>query len=180
MMLNKTKNNVEEFNVLIMNYYGSLVNYAKSITKSEESAEDIVQDLFVCIWEKQIRLEPENTIRNYLYVSTYNRALNYIRTEKRLQERHNKIEVDNDDFRDVLIQEEVYRRLREAINTLPERSAQIINLTIQGLSQQEIAEKMDISVSSVKTMKAYAITKLKKILPSSLFTYLLINLIYKN
>lgn len=174
-MLNESQEAIRKFNDIIIRYYVPLVNYAKSITQNVDSAEDIVQDLFVDIWEKQIRFEPESTVRNFLYVSVNNRALNYLRSEKRLQERHQKLEIDNDNYTDCLIQEEVYRRLREAIDTLPKRSAQIMNLSIQGLSQQEIADKMGITINSVKTMKAYAIKKLKEILPPMLFLYIFVN-----
>ena len=63
-----------------------------------------------------------------------------------------------------VIEEERYRLLSEAIKQLPPRTATVIGYSCDGLSQEEIARKMGITVATVKLLKSHGIQKLKKIL----------------
>lgn len=79
-------------------------------------------------------------MRFYLYRSVQNQCLNYIR-DKRVEENYrNETEVASEDFfYNVLLEEEVFIRLRGAINELPEKYRDVINLNLEGLSDKEIA-----------------------------------------
>ncbi len=67
-------------------------------------------------------------------------------------------------FRDQVIEEETYQLVHKAVNQLAEQSRKIIQLSLQGYSNQEIAEQLHISVNSVRTLKQNAYKKLRKIL----------------
>lgn len=166
----------EKFNALIRRYYFSLVNFADNIVKSREDAEDIVQNLFVKIWEEQSLPDNEKAVGSYLYASVKNLSLNCLRDNERLKLHHSQFVMEiagEKSLREKVIEEESYRLLRGAIRQLPERSALLMTLTLQGLSQEEIGKRMDISLSSVKSMKAYAIQKLRKVLDPKTFLFLL-------
>lgn len=64
----------------------------------------------------------------------------------------------------VVVEEEKYRLLSEAINQLPPRTANVIKYSREGMSQEEIAKKMEITVATVKLLKSKGIKKLKEIL----------------
>ena len=93
-------------------------------------------------------------MRFYLYRSVQNQCLNYIR-DKRVEENYrNETEVASEDFfYNVLLEEEVFIRLRGAINELPEKFRDVINLNLEGLSDKEIALHLGISLDAVKQQK---------------------------
>jgi RNA polymerase sigma-70 factor (ECF subfamily) len=168
--------NNEEYNSLIRKFYTPLVNFSDSIVNSRADAEDIVQNLFVKIWEEGNLPDDANSVANYLYVSVKNLSFNCLRYNERLKQRNLQFGLNRENenlLRKKVIEEETYRRLREAVSRLPERSAMLINLTLDGLSQEEIGEKMGISISSVKSMKAYAIRKLREMLDPKTFLCIL-------
>ena len=67
-------------------------------------------------------------------------------------------------FLDEITRRETYRIVRESINKLPDRSRQIALLTLQGFSSQEIADQLDVSINTVKTLKKNAYAKLREII----------------
>lgn len=151
-------NDSSAFNELICRYYASLVGFASSILKNQHVAEDIVQEMFAGMWEQRINLMNIKSIRNYLYVSIRNLAINHIRAEKRLKKRYEKI---NPEHNNMAAGEEITKLLMEAIERLPSRSALAMKLSLQGLSLDEIAAEMGVSLNTVRSTKAYALNKLR-------------------
>src|ERR1700755_1765144 len=68
---------------LFTTLYSPLFLFAKSMVKSKESAEEIVSDVFIRIWEKRRDLEKIENLKVYLYVSIRNAALNHLHLQKR-------------------------------------------------------------------------------------------------
>lgn len=72
-------NQKEIFEKLFSDYYGMLVCYAQKYTKREDIAEDLVQDLFVSLWEEHRMFPSQATFRSFLYISIKNAALDYLK-----------------------------------------------------------------------------------------------------
>jgi RNA polymerase sigma-70 factor (ECF subfamily) len=118
-------------------------------------AKDLVQDVFVKLWEKDVVITKEETIKSYLYVSVRNTCLNHLRQkakeEKRILEYSN---LDTEDkLHEDILEEDVHYKLYHAVNKLSSRNKESILLTIRGYSNLEIAEEMQISINSLKTLK---------------------------
>lgn len=156
-----TVGNTKAFEQLIRKYYPTLLRFASDILRDNHSAEDVVQEVFIRLWEQRANSGKIESIRSYLYVSVRNSALNLIRSEERLRERHERM-LTEEYFRLQIVEEETLRQLSEIIETLPTRSATVLKLTAQGLSLKEIADEMQISINTVKSTKAYAINKIRK------------------
>jgi RNA polymerase sigma-70 factor (ECF subfamily) len=150
--------------------------FAKVYVLSEEEAENIVQDVFAELWEKRdIRFEYDNLVA-YLFVSTKNRCLNYLRHQTMKQESADKIqeeykltlqaginslEVLNLDF--LSDPNGVEEKLKKALDTLPERCRQIFVMSkIKNKKQKEIAEELQISPHTVETQMGIAYRRLRK------------------
>ncbi len=157
---------------IIMNRYATvLYSFVYRIVGETLTAEDIVQEIFITLWVKRRNLKSGPSLRNFLYLSARNLALNYIRTQK-----IHHAYVDNyrlEQSMDLLVvEEEKYRLLSEAINQLPPRTAEVIKYSCEGISQEEIANKMGITIATVKLLKSRGIQKLKEILgPLSFLMY---------
>lgn len=83
-------------------------------------------------------------------------------------------EIDDSDFKSVIIEEETIRALYAAIDKLPAQTSRIVRMSLKGIKNQEIAEKLGISVNSVKTLKYNAFHTLRKELGEELVWSLLL------
>lgn len=159
------KDNRKAFDELVLQYNESLNAFAFHFLKDKEAAEDIVQDVFVNLWLNRKKITFGTSTKSLLYISTRNMVFNHIRSLKREDERRKSLSTEEKEDHSMLnymIQEEALRLLNESIAQLPPRMAEVIRLTLEGLKQEEIAIKMDVTVANVKRLKALSIEKLKK------------------
>ncbi|MFW5830906.1 MAG: RNA polymerase sigma-70 factor [Prolixibacteraceae bacterium] len=147
-------------------YYQNLCVFAAKIIQDDTAAEEIVQDLFVKIWEKHNEIEIKSSLKNYLIRSTKNQCLNYIKHNK-IKEKHAKImfsekesaSTGRDDFIEIDLMEEI----EKSINSLPKKRQEVFRLSREeGLKYREIAEKLGVSVKTVETQMGLAIKTLRE------------------
>lgn len=171
-----TERDEEAFKILYEEFFNALLSVACKYVEIEE-ARDIVQDTFFKLWSAPQKFLHINDMRFYLYRSVQNQCLNYIRDKKVEDNYRNKTEVITEDyFYNALLEEEIFIRLRQAIDELPEKYRNVINLNLEGLSDKEIAEKLDITIDAVKQQKKRGKEQLKGKLTHP-FLLLLINFI---
>ena len=171
-----TERDEEAFKILYEEFFHALLSVACKYVEIEE-ARDIVQDTFFKLWSAPKKFLHINDMRFYLYRSVQNQCLNYIRDKKVEDNYRNKTEVITEDyFYNALLEEEIFIRLRQAIDELPEKYRNVINLNLEGLSDKEIAEKLDITIDAVKQQKKRGKEQLKGKLTHP-FLLLLINFI---
>ena len=171
-----TERDEEAFKILYEEFFHALRSVACKYVEIEE-ARDIVQDTFFKLWSAPQKFLHINDMRFYLYRSVQNQCLNYIRDKKVEDNYRNKTEVITEDyFYNALLEEEIFIRLRQAIDELPEKYRNVINLNLEGLSDKEIAEKLDITIDAVKQQKKRGKEQLKGKLTHP-FLLLLINFI---
>ncbi|WP_029905349.1 RNA polymerase sigma factor [Prevotella sp. 10(H)] len=151
------------YNQLFMYYYNPLCRYAFSIIKSKTDAEDIVQELFLNIWNNRKRLEIYTNVSSYLYSAIRNMTLNYIRDNNK-----NKIpleniqDIENTSEEQFLEQEEFRKALNDCIKELPQRCREVLILQrVKGLRQKEISEKLNISIKTIKNQIWISMQRIK-------------------
>ena len=152
----------EIFNV----YYRSLCYYSYKIINDFEASKDIVQDIFISIWNKNLNFENSNTLKTYLYNSVRNNSITYlekINNRERLNKEFITENNKNDNFIRIQIDAEVISEIYQEIEYLPEECKKIFKLAyLQGYKNQEIAEHLNISINTVKTQKTRAKKQLKE------------------
>nr|WP_320020470.1 RNA polymerase sigma-70 factor [uncultured Draconibacterium sp.] len=163
------KLNLKEYKSLFNNLYVSLCLFANKYIENLEVSKDIVQDVFVKIWEDKTEFSNENKIKSYLYTSVKNKCLDYLKskhfktTDLLSIGEMEQLETEPFFLREVVIVE-TSKIIEEAISKLPNRCAQIIRLSIKSFSNEEIAKEMNISINTVKAQKKIAYKRLKPLL----------------
>ena len=156
------------FRALFESYSESLLDFAFGFIRDVQVCEDIVQEVFVRIWQTRLNLNPKLSLRAYLYRSVRNQALKYLRHEKVEREAEGYLQVlfyhpDTPTPEDELYHAELTVLLDRTIRQLPERCRTIFLMSrYDGLSYQEIAEVLEISINTVKTQMGRAFASLRK------------------
>lgn len=166
---------MKAFEGLFMDLYSSLCSVADHYLGDEASSKDIAQEAFIKLWDKREEFHSIISVKSYLYATVRNLSLNYIRdNRKNCKIRGVLPEIDDSDFKSVIIEEETIRALYAAIDKLPAQTSRIVQMSLKGIKNQEIAEKLGISVNSVKTLKYNAFHTLRKELGEELVWSLLL------
>jgi RNA polymerase sigma-70 factor (ECF subfamily) len=178
------------FRRLFERYFCSLKAHARHFTGSAAIAEDIVQDAFVQLWELRESFDFQGPVKSWLYHTVHNKCINYLKhmqVEGKFRNsvmlRLREAELFHPDFCDIqpdlLSDEEFSLRLNAAVEALPERCRTTFLLSRQaGLTNRQIAEKMEISVKAVERNMTRALTFLRGMLRDLLVTLLIIMQIY--
>jgi len=160
------KGNSVVFKQVFMSHYESLCRYAYTILKNAEEAEDVVQSMFVKIWEKREGLEVKHTIRSYLFKAVYHQCINQLehRTVKLKHQVHIAHETHAETQLPETFQHELEENIIAAINSLPDQCRIIFMMSrYDELRYAEIASNLNISVNTVENQisKALKILRVK-------------------
>ena len=161
------------FEQVFRKYYAGLCTYGRGILRDAEEAEEIVQNVFVTIWEKREILEITQSLQSYLYRAVHNHCLNRIKHQK-LRDEHQQYaqhyqEVSYESVSEVVNKNELEQQLSKSIEKLPEQCRIIFKMSrFEELRYQEIADKMGLSVKTIENQ----IGKALKILRIELADYL--------
>ena len=138
-----------------------------------QEAEDIVQEVLIRLWENRRHYQDITCLRSFVYTMIRNQSLNLIRNRKRSSQHFHLLpEEEENNFFNILVEEESNRLLFNAINTLAPQSAAIIQLSLQGLKNEEIARELSISENTVKVLKYRSLKKLRQLLHHRIFNIL--------
>ena len=152
--LNKLNSrNYEAFKQLFREYFQDIAYYSSKILKDMDIAEDIAQEVFIRLWEKENHFENYIALKSYLYLSARNSCLNYIKHHNIVQEHSQNLiqeEVDEKTW-DTIIETEIISLLSDYIRQLPEECAKIMNLVMQGYNSTEISTLTGVSSSTVRS-----------------------------
>ncbi len=161
------KGNEEAYVYLVENYHNRLCAYANSLMRDDLLAEDIVQNVFVQIWEKRNKLNHELSLESYLYKSVHNKFIDEYRKGKAVMALEKKymtaLELAIDE-KDEVQEQKVLSILFDAIHELPPKCKQIFLMSKkEGLTNIEISQCLNLSKKTVENQitKAFRILRNK-------------------
>lgn len=156
--------NVQALEQLFKAHYRPLCGFALGYVKDGDQAEDIVQELFVRIWQDRESLSITTSVKSYLFAAVRNRCLNALAVKKRmrpLDEEMDDTPVDEGRGEDELTERAA--RVQAVIEALPTERRKIFRLSRnEGLKYQEIAERLAISVKTVENQMGKALKTLRE------------------
>ena len=166
-----TEGDWEAYSRLYDSYFRLLNNYGYKFTRETELIEDAVHDLFVRLWTSRERLSNPPSVKNYLFKSMRNILLRKMKREEKFTDIDGQeyplsfsISYGNETIKRVE-DRELQAKIRVFIDTLPPRQQEIIFLRLyEGLSYEEIASVLKLSVSAVKSLLFRARTTLREAL----------------
>ncbi len=159
------KGNKEVYQSLFDDYYEQLVAFARSFLFDQQESEDLVQDLFVYIWEHASKVNISTSIKAYFYQSIRNKCFNHLKALK-VKDKNNLLYMEgvlqaDDDLQH--FDPKILNEIIQSIEELPEQMGKVFRMKmLDGLSREKIAEELDVSVNTVKTQLQRARQRLRE------------------
>lgn len=162
------RGNKSAYSMLFDAYYKPLCDYAfRYCNGNREVVEDVVQEVFVRIWEKRTQWNPKVAVKAYLYRSVHNQAITNLRKKRYETPMSDAVEATSE-ATDISPIDEIYNRqidvnIKLAIAKLPERRREILILRmLHDMSYKEIADTLEISVNTVDTQLRRSLKTLRE------------------
>jgi RNA polymerase sigma-70 factor, ECF subfamily len=172
----------EAFSIVFRHYYVDFVLFAATFVKNRQAAEEIVEEVFIRLWENRETIVITTSLRSYLLRSIQNRCIDFIRHVRIMDEyqinwRHHPELLEND-TENYILHSELEEDLKKALGKIPEEVRTVFTMNrFEGMTYAEIALKLDVSVRTVEVRIGKALSLLKHYLKDYLITILLIFII---
>lgn len=154
-MTNKPFIKLSDYEIIFKEYFGPLINFVNSYLDNIEDSKEVVQNTFLTIWKNRDQIELRSSVKSYLYQSTKNNMIDFIRKNKNAK---NNIGLDNTDAEHYIDDNDehldpfiVRNAIELVLKNFKPKSRQIFELNkFEGLTYDEIAQYLDISKRSVE------------------------------
>lgn len=171
--LNESRENIV-FEDIYLSYFSKMKYFAKEYVISDEDAENIVQDVFMELWEKKEMLTMHLNLIAYLFTTIKNKCLNHLRhktvvqeTATQLQEEYAiTLQMNLDSLsafdQNLFSEQDIEKVISKALYSLSEKCREIFIMSkIEGKKQKQIAAELNISINTVETQMGIAYKKLR-------------------
>lgn len=155
------------FRELYRTFHKRLHYFAFALIKTREAAEEIVEDVFIRLWNQRETITGIHNLKIYLYTATKNTALNYLSKKAResMVEPFDDIDITLQETgispEQIMITAETYQRIRQAVEALPPRCKMIFKLIREdGLKYKEVSAILNISINTIDAQMAIAMQRI--------------------
>lgn len=168
-------NDRKAFKQLFEGFYPSVCVFAYKYLKNNDLSEDFAQEAFVEFWKRKENFTDIKAIKGFIYTVTRNKCLNHLKIQNIRDNILNNVLSTDDYFNEMILEEETYRIVHQAVDKLPPQMRKIVWLSLEGNKNQDIANHLEISVNTVKTLKKNAYKELRNQLKGSTFILFLLS-----
>ena len=167
--------NHKSYEILFRHFYAPLCNYAYSILRDSDEAEDMTQKVFCKLWEQRERIEIHTSVKSYLYRAVHNDCMNRIK-QYSIRTEHNEFyayekDLISNEVESAVLATDLEQQIEIIIENMPPRCREVFKMSRQQqLSYSEIAQTLQISANTVETQ----IVKALRMLRTGLKDYLII------
>lgn len=143
--------------------FPSLVLFAKKYVDDDGVSEDLVQEVFIRLWNNSAEINIHTSLKSYLYTTVRNSAINHLK-QKAVEEKRIRKNYVEEAFVDegIALSQDVYYHIHNAIKCLPKKSQVVIRMSLNGMSIADIQDELGVSKNTVKTHKRIAFSKLRE------------------
>ena len=154
------------YEMVFREYYRPMTVYAFRFLGSLTDSENIVQDVFLRLWQKRREIMITSSLKNYLFRSVKNHCINYLEHEKiktGYQSMVIKNESDRNEYSEFFLEIGLIKKIEAAIASLPEKRQEIFRMAREeGLKYREIADRLNISAKTVETQMTLSLKQLRE------------------
>ena len=178
LLANIKNDNRASFTIIFTQYYKDLVTFSFGWVRKVNTAEEIVQEVFIKLWENRSSIIIDRSLKSYLLKSVQNRSLNWLHHLK-IQSQYDSYTKDHQILSDsetenYVLHSELEQNLQQALNKIPVVYAQAFRMNrFENLSYPEIAQKLGVSTRTIEVR----ISKALSILRDELKEFLLLGII---
>lgn len=155
----------DAFTAIYREYHDVLYLYAFRILEDEDLAEDSVHDVFLSLWERRGKVQPDIALRPYLFQAVRFKCINLLQhhrvREKVARHFRQYLTASTDQVAEHVEEREFFGRLRAVVDRLPGKMSQVFWMRHDNIPDEEIAERLGISVKTVKNLMSQTVKKLK-------------------
>jgi RNA polymerase sigma-70 factor, ECF subfamily len=155
------------FELLFRKYYVRLCSFANKFLNDPEESREIVQDVFAKLWEARDEIDPEDSLKSYVFKITQNLSINKLRrrkVESRYTEIYKLVYIEQHEFstHESFAARELEEIIARSIGKLPSECRKVFELSrIEDYKYKEIADKLKISVKTVEAQMSKALRLLR-------------------
>jgi RNA polymerase sigma-70 factor (ECF subfamily) len=178
-LLEKLKNDDQSaFTIIFTKYYEDLVRFSFGYTRDSDASEEIIQEVFLKLWENRKALMIHSSLKSFLLKTVQNRSIDSLRHVS-ITHKYASIVLEHpllaeNDTENYILHSELEANFKHAMDIIPTEYAEAFRMSrMETLNYQEIAQKLDISVRTVEVR----ISKALKLLRDELKDYLVLVLI---
>jgi len=173
------------FSSIFSFHYANMVSFASTFTKDLDTSEEIVQEVFVQLWENRESLMITSSLKSYLLKTIQNRCINWLKHLK-VRDKYNHFMVENSSIADLdtenyILKSELEGKLEKTLQTLPKEVADAFRMNrYECKKYQEIAVIQNVSVRTIEVRIGKALSLLRESLKEYLVLILsLLHLLIK-
>lgn len=158
--------NKEAYQELFERYAPKIYHFSLAYLKNDADAEELVQDVFLKVWEKREILDTAQNIKAYIFKIAINTIYDFIR-RKNIEKAFNDFakenyEINSNSTWNTIVFDEMQATLKELVSQMPEQRRKVYQLSKEkGLSNDEIAQKLELSKRTVENQLYRAVAFLK-------------------
>ena len=158
------KGDIGAFNEIYQKYFHPVYCNALKITRETPVAEDVLQEVFITLWEKRATIDPESSLAGWLFIICYHKSVNILRKKLRESLLYKKLQAPDDDYREEEIKYGTqWKILENALSRLSPQRRRVFELCkLQGKTYEEAAMELRISKYTVKEYLSAAIASIKE------------------
>ena len=170
-VLNLSKGDDHALVELYSRYRKGVFNYALRLVGDNEAAEDILQEVFVAVWQGADGFRHHSSVKTWIFRIAHNQAVSLIRKQKRIIETNESPSESSADPEEATVLNWRAHEVRLALDQLsPTHRATVELAFVQDLSYAEIAEVLNCPIGTVKSRMSYALKQLGRILKAKTVT----------
>lgn len=154
------KGDVQAFELVFHKYYASLCFFANKFIRDEEAAKDVVQEVFIRFYEKEVNFPNLLALKSFLFSCVQNKALNYLEKNNirtAIRKKLTQPESEETEYFHYQVEAEIFEQIFATIEELPTECRRIFKMSyIEHLDIPEIMQRLNIAESTIKTQRQRA------------------------
>lgn len=164
-MIRLHTDDVKAFNTLYLKYHRALYSNIFKLSKDADTTQDILQEVFITLWEKRLTINPDQSVSSWLFTVSYNKTINYLK--KSLKESVILTDINEEiqlaDEKEINLREIQLYLIEGAVNQLSTQKRKVFDLCkLHGKSYEETAKELNISKHTVKEYLSEAVINIKE------------------